>query len=76
MSASNYRSANLFPSSTHGARTTSSGLSRANVVIGPMVISDSACERSLASARHQCHVGASSVNVLIPSSRMQRSKAS
>lgn len=32
--------------STHGARTTSSGVSRAKVVIGPMVISDRACGRS------------------------------
>jgi hypothetical protein len=32
--------------STHGAHTTSSGVSRANVVIGPMVISERACGRS------------------------------
>lgn len=32
--------------STHGARTTSSGVSRANVVIGPMVISERVCGRS------------------------------
>ena len=31
------------PRLTHGARTISSGVSRANVVIGLMVISDRAC---------------------------------
>jgi hypothetical protein len=34
------------PRSTDGARTTSSGVSRANVVSGPMEISERACGRS------------------------------